>query len=152
MCFSASILFSFSQPPRVPYLLSPQTLVSLFPFLNSQTFLSCHLLPIFFTPQFASSDFPHSQLLRQNRNKWFPPSLPPLFLFSAPPPFPPRSPLGLLSAAGLITGCHKCSVFSQKVLAAPGGPRSCWWAAGGQENDNCICRRMEKHTCQEGGR
>lgn len=41
---------------------------------------------------------------------------------SPPPSFSPFS-LSILSAAGLITGCHKWLMFSQKVLAAPRGPQ-----------------------------
>lgn len=77
--------------------------------------------------------FPHPQQLKRNRKRWFPPSIPHYFCFPlllSPPPFF----LGILFAAGLITGCHKCSVFSQKVLVAPsratGLPGG--WQAGGK--------------------
>lgn len=90
-------------------------LINTFPFLPSTILRHSYL--------FASSssflnlkqytDFPDLQLLKQNSIK-IPFFYPPSFLLRWPFLFC----LGILWAAGLITGCHKRLMFSQKKLAA----------------------------------
>lgn len=79
VCFNASYLFSFSPQHQVPDFLSLQ---HSFPFLPSWilTRSSFRLLSLF--ASFASFDFSHSQLLKPNRKKWFPPSFPHYLCFS----------------------------------------------------------------------
>lgn len=137
--FGASPIFPFSQPPQVPCLLSH------FP-LSLHEFSDILLFPppscLLFFPWFALFALPHWQLLRQNRNKWFPPF--PLLLLTSP------YFLFVLDAIALITGCHKC-LFFQKVLAAPRGPQRLQGVVGRQESDCCIRRQMEKHSFREKG-
>lgn len=101
-------------------------------FIYLSSFLNSHMFFIrspFLFPSFASFDFSHSQLLRPNRRKRFAPSLPHYLCLSL---LCLSSPLllSILLAAGLITACHKCLTFAQKVPAAPREPKTCRWLEG----------------------
>lgn len=110
------------------------TLYSLSRFPNPDIFLST----------FTAAQAKHEEIV---------PSL--LFLLiwpsSSPFSFPPLLFLGILLAAGLITGCHKHLMFSQKVLAAPWGPRTHQVRGPGwQKTDNCISKQIrETHILVE---
>lgn len=108
---------------------SPSTSSSLFPNPNlppslPQTFFCPCRLPSVFVGLIRFSTFTAAETKQE---EVVPSVSSSLFQFSLFLLLPPLF-LGLLSAAGLIKGCHKCLMFSHKVPAAPRGPQSCWQA------------------------